>query len=129
MLELIKKLKYNTSIALGLVFYLLTILVHSLILTNIIPLEWINGGRSLSLEAQLPLSIFNLFISLIGMIFLFYAYTHKQRKSTLIISRIFTALWLFGFLQQLLGTPFEKLVISIILLIGLISHLRISLEI
>lgn len=128
MITIIKKLSYTTSITLGIIFYLLTILIHILILINIIPLEWINGGRSLSLQTQLPLSIFNLLISLLGIIFLIYAFFNIGKKTTIFISRIFTALWLFGFLQQLLGTPFEKLVISIILLLGLISHFRVGLE-
>lgn len=128
MITIIKKLSYNTSITLGIIFYLLTILIRILILINIIPLEWINGGRSLSLQTQLPLSISNLLISLLGIIFLIYAFFNIGKKTTIFISRIFTALWLFGFLQQLLGTPFEKLVISIILLLGLISHFRVGLE-
>lgn len=128
MITIIKKLSYTTSITLGIIFYLLTILIRILILINIIPLEWINGGRSLSLQTQLPLSISNLLISLLGIIFLIYAFFNIGKKTTIFISRIFTALWLFGFLQQLLGTPFEKLVISIILLLGLISHFRVGLE-
>ena len=40
----------------------------------------------------------------------------------------FVVLWSFGFIQQLLGTPFEKMVCSLILLLGVISNLRMAIE-
>lgn len=127
MINKLKNLSYNNSILLGFIFYILTILVHILILTSIIPLTWINGGHSVSLDAQFPLSVFNLVISLFGISFLIYAYFYRDKKITLLTSCLLSALWLFGFLQQFLGTPFEQFVISFLLLLGLVSHLRISL--
>ena len=128
MISNLKKLSYNGSIILGIIFYTSTILVHMLIINQIIPLEWINGGHSSSLHNQIPLSMFNLIISLFGLCFLYYAYTHRRNKLTVLISRVLSCLWLFGLIQQLLGTPFEVFVISILLLIGLISHIRIGIE-
>ena len=40
----------------------------------------------------------------------------------------FVVLWSFGFVQQLLGTPFEKLVMSLLLLLGVISNMRMAIE-
>jgi len=115
----------------GIVFYTLTIFLHLLILSGIIPLTWVNGGRSESFVNQLPISIINIFISIIGVVFTLFVSgkaLKKYRRGITTICWLFVVLWSVGFVQQLLGTPFEKMVCSFILLLGVISNLRMAIE-
>lgn len=127
----LRKIKLKTAVLMGICFYVLTFLTQVLIITKVIPLTWINGGRSESLETQLPISIINIFISIIGGAFTIMMGRNMFRKYTkgkTIIAWFFGALWFFGFIQQLLGTLFEKMVMSFVLLLGVISSLRMAIE-
>ncbi|MGI2329323.1 hypothetical protein [Planococcus sp. YIM B11945] len=131
MLEKLRKVKLKTAVLMGLCFYALTILIQVLIMTGMIPLTWVNGGRSESLETQLPLSIVNILISIIGVAFTIMVGRNMFRRyksGITIVAWIFVALWSFGFIQQLLGTPFEKMVMSLLLLLGVISSIRMAIE-
>lgn len=131
MLEKFRKVKLRTAVVMGMCFYALTFLIQLLILTRKIPLAWINGGRSKSLKAQLPISIVNMFISIIGGAFTIMMgknMSHKYNRGRTVLAWFFVALWSFGFIQQLLGTLFEKKVMSFVLLLGVISSLRIAIE-
>ncbi|PSL32976.1 hypothetical protein B0H99_11086 [Planomicrobium soli] len=130
-MEKLRKVKLETAVWMGICFYALTILIQVLILTGIIPLTWVNGGRSESLETQLPISIINILMSIFGGAFTIRVGKNmfqKYKSGTTIIAWFFVALWSFGFIQQLLGTPFEKMVMSLLLLLGVISNLRIAIE-
>lgn len=121
----------KSAVFLGIIFYSLTILLHFLILSGIIPLTWVNGGRSESFATQLPISIINIFISIIGVVFTLFVSRNKLKKyqrGITIVCWLFVVLWSVGFVQQLLGTPFEKMVCSFILLLGVISNLIIAIE-
>ena len=121
----------KTAVFMGIIFYSLTILLHFLILSGIIPLTWVNGGRSESFATQLPISIINIFISIIGVVFTLFVSRNalkKYLKGITIICWLFVVLWSVGFVQQLLGTPFEKMVCSFILLLGVISNLIMAIE-
>lgn len=121
----------KTAVFMGIIFYSLTILLHLLILSEIIPLTWVNGGQSESFATQLPISIINIFISIIGVVFTLFVSRNalkKYRKGITIICWFFVVLWSVGFVQQLLGTPFEKMVCSFILLLGVISNLIMAIE-
>ncbi|MER1999679.1 MAG: hypothetical protein ABS882_07875 [Lysinibacillus sp.] len=115
----------------GIVFYSLTILIHFLILSKTIPFTWVNGGRSESFADQLPITVINIIISSIGLVFTlivgrFKLYIYK--RGITVICWFFVVLWSFGLIQQLFGTPFEKMVCSLVLLIGVISNLRMAIE-
>ncbi|HEY0827273.1 MAG TPA: hypothetical protein VGE40_04205 [Bacilli bacterium] len=131
MLEKLRKINMKTAVFMGICFYSLTILIHVLIISGIIPLTWINGGRSESFAAQLPISIINIIISIIGGVFTLIVggnILYKYKRGITVICWFFVVLWSFGFIQQLLGTPFEKIVCSLILLLGIISNLRMAIE-
>ncbi|WP_438312996.1 hypothetical protein [Sporosarcina sp. FA9] len=131
MLEKLRKINMNAAVFMGICFYTLTILIHVLIIIDIIPFTWVNGGRSESFATQLPISIINTIISIIGGVFTLIVggnILYKYKKGITVICWFFVALWSFGFIQQLLGTPFEKLVCSLILLLGVISNLRMAIE-
>ncbi|MFB5935558.1 hypothetical protein ACE8FZ_20070 [Peribacillus frigoritolerans] len=121
----------KTAVFMGLIFYSLTILIHILIINKSIPFTWVNGGRSESFAEQLPISVINLVISIIGVVFTLIVgriKLYKYKRGITVICWFFVVLWSFGFIQQLFGTPFEKMVCSLVLLIGVISNLRMAIE-
>jgi len=131
MLEKLRKINMRTAVFMGIIFYSLTILIHFLIISKSIPFTWVNGGRSESFAEQLPISIINTVISIIGVVFTLIVGRIKQYKykpGITVICWFFVVLWSFGFVQQLFGTPFEKFVCSLVLLIGVISNLRMAIE-
>lgn len=131
MLEELRRIDMKTTVFMGICFYFLSILIHVLIINGIIPFTWVNGGRSESLANQLPISIINIMIAIIGGAFTVIVYGNigsKYKRSITIICWFFVVLWSIGFIQQLLGTPFEKMVVSLILLLGVISNLRMAIE-
>ena len=131
MLEKLRKINMKTAVFMGICFYSLTILINVLIISGIIPFTWVNGGRSESFATQLPISIANIIISIIGGVFTLIVdgnMLYKYKRGITIICWFFVVLWSFGFILQLLGTPFEKLICSLILLLGVISNLRMAIE-
>lgn len=121
----------KTAVFMGIVFYSLTILIHFLIISKSIPLIWVNGGRSESFAEQLPISVINIVVSIIGVVFTLIVgkiKLYKYKRGITVICWFFVVLWSFGFIQQLFGTPFEKMVCSLVLLIGVISNLRMAIE-
>ncbi|WP_409297694.1 hypothetical protein V1498_06625 [Peribacillus sp. SCS-26] len=121
----------KTAVFMGIIFYSLTILIHFLIISKSIPFTWVNGGRSESFAEQLPISVINLVISIIGVVFTLIVgriKLSKYKRGITVICWFFVVLWSFGFIQQLFGTPFEKMVCSSVLLIGVISNLRMAIE-
>lgn len=121
----------DTAVFMGIVFYSLTLLIHFLIISKSIPFTWVNGGRSESFAEQLPISVINILISIIGVVFTLIVgriKLYKYKRVITVICWFFVVLWSFGFIQQLFGTPFEKIVCSLVLLIGVISNLRMAIE-
>ncbi|MEC2076688.1 hypothetical protein ACUIJN_21020 [Metabacillus halosaccharovorans] len=121
----------KTAVFMGIIFYSLTILIHFLIISKSIPFTWVNGGRSESFAEQLPISVINIVISIIGVVFTLIVgriKLYKYKRGITVICWFFVVLWSFGFIQQLFGTPFEKMVCSLVLLIGVISNLRMAIE-
>jgi hypothetical protein len=131
MLEKLRKIDLKTAVLMGICFYSLTMLLHVLIISGVIPFTWVNGGRSYSYDTQLPISIINIIICIVGGVFTLVVggnTLYKFKKVRTVICWFFVLLWSFGFFQQLLGTPFEKLVCSLLLLLGVISNLRMAIE-
>ena len=121
----------KTAVFMGIIFYSLTILIHFLIISKSIPFTWVNGGRSESFAEQLPITVINIVISIIGVVFTLIVgriKLNKYKRGITVICWFFVVLWSFGFIQQLFGTPFEKMVCSLVLLIGVISNLRMAIE-
>ncbi|QCR31925.1 hypothetical protein [Lysinibacillus sp. SGAir0095] len=121
----------KTAVFMGIIFYFLTIFIHFLIISKSIPYTWVNGGRSESFAEQLPISVINIVISIIGVVFTLIVgriKLYKYKRGITVICWFFVVLWSFGFIQQLFGTPFEKMVCSLVLLIGVISNLRMAIE-
>lgn len=128
MKKTLKKLSYGQAIFLGDMFYLITISVHVLILARIIPLEWISGGIVSSFDQQIQISTVNLLISVLGLAFIRWANHSKESNSVRLFAMVLTIVWAAGLVMQLMGTPFEQFVISWLLLVGFVSHLRLSIK-
>ncbi|MBM7620246.1 putative integral membrane protein [Bacillus tianshenii] len=121
----------KTAVFMGIIFYSLTILIHFLIISKSIPFTWVNGGRSESFAEQLPISVISIVISIIGVVFTLIVgriKLYKYKRGITEICWFLVVLWSFGFIQQLFGTPFEKMVCSLVVLIGVISNLRMAIE-
>jgi hypothetical protein len=113
------------------VFYGLGISVQLLVIAQIIPFTWVNGGRSLSLESQLPLSLFNIVVMSACIVFTVFASGIRPSGHPKLITAVawlLTIYWTIGLAMQFLGTMFEIVVISPTVLIGLISHFRMAIE-
>ncbi|QOR64887.1 hypothetical protein IM538_13620 [Cytobacillus suaedae] len=131
MLEKLRKINMKTAVFMGACFYSLTLLLHVLIISGVIPFTWVNGGRSESFATQLPISIINIIICSIGGVFTIVVRKttpFKYKRGITVICWFFVILWSFGFIQQLLGTPFEKMFCSFLLLVGVISNFRMAIE-
>lgn len=130
-MEKIRKINMKTAVCMGIIFYILTISLHVLIISGFIPYTWVNGGRSESFATQLPLSIIGIIVAIIGGVFTLIVGRNKPytfKRSITVICWFFVCLWSFGFIQQLFGTLFEKMICSLILLLGVISNLRLAIE-
>lgn len=115
---------------LALLFYILSILVHIFVIRRIIPFNWVNGGRSESYENQVQLSLKSIPVLVGGMIFILIGVLAPSVIDSLIYSAlasIFTLFWLLGVIMQILGSKFEKFVMSFVLLLGVVSHLQLAL--
>lgn len=125
-----EKISTDAIIRLGYAYYAIVFLTHVLILLQVIPYQWVNGGRSVSYEAQAQLSFVSLVIALIGLIYIFLTDKIKPMRYHIafrIFTWLLTAYWTLGFFMQLLGTPFERFGMSILVLFGIWVHARIAL--
>lgn len=132
MFDTIRYVSMKTAVILGICFYSFTILIHVLVISGILPYTWVNGGGSDSFATQLQLSIISIIICIIGGLFTFFAAENKAGRfdrGITIICWFLVVLCSVGLMQQLLGTAFEKGVCSFIVLLGIISNLRLAVEI
>ena len=111
------------------------IIVHLLVISNIIPYLWVNGGRTESFEAAQQISANSIIMTVINIIIALIAsqiIPVKLNKFWGIVISVFLIitlpLTLLGVVQQFLGTTFEKCVMSIVTIIGFCSDVRIAFE-
>lgn len=108
-----------------LTFYLISVAVHLLVILKVIPYYWINGGLSESYESQTKISILSMVV-IIGL-GIFCWKLIKTRKSPsnfqMIFLYIITFFWVISLIMQLAGTNFERYFMSLVLLLGIVSHL------
>lgn len=113
----------------------INIIVHLLVISNIIPYLWVNGGRTESFEAAQQISVDSIILTVINIIIALIAsqiIPIKINKFWGIVISAFLILTLpltlVGVAQQFLGTAFEKCVMSIVTIIGFCSDVRIAFE-
>lgn len=126
-MELIEHSNTYISVYIAILMLLLTIIIHGLVIFKKIPYTWINGGRSKSYEAQRKQSIVGI-ISLIIVIpiLLVAGNIITVNFPSIVFSIINILLWIMvvslvaNTIMQLMGTKFERYVMSIIAFILLI---------
>lgn len=108
-------------------YYAATIFVHVLIITKVVPYNWVNGGLSENYEAQAIQSIVS--IVLLSLMFVFAlnvlrtistAQTWKRR-----LFYALTAFTVLSLVMQLMGTNFERFVLAPVVLAGLLLHFQV----
>lgn len=133
MLNLIKNINIEVAGYLSVAIVLLTIICHSLVILQVIPYTWINGGRSVSYELQKKQSMLGIIVLLMTIPFLLIASNIVTISiGSLGASIINIMLWtsvillIISVVMQLLGTTFERYVMSILVFILLVCVFRIA---
>ena len=108
-------------------YYVATIFVHVLVITKVVPYNWVNGGLSENYEAQVTQSIVS--IAILSAMFLFALNILRTISITQTWKRrLFYALSAFTVLSlvmQLMGTNFERFVLAPIVFVWLLLHLQV----
>lgn len=114
----------NSARVLLVIFYSAAILTHVLVIAKLIPYSLVSGGMAASYNAQAVQSAVSIVV--IGLFFLF---TWKLSNPSRVPKNwqkrllwLLTASWVVGFIMQVLGTSFERYVLSIVLLVGIVGH-------
>jgi len=108
-------------------FYGAGVLVHLLVVAQVIPYSWVNGGLSPSYEAQaIQSGVSIVVLGVLGMVVWGISKRTQLRTWQKRLLYALVAFWILGFVMQLLGTPFERYVMSVALFVGVISHVRLA---
>ena len=119
-----KNIKINLLLG---VFYAAGVLVQLLVITKVIPYNWVNGGMTKSYKSQAAQSVVSILV-IVGL----YLYCRKLFVSKTALKKghfrsiyVITFLWCAGFIMQLLGTTFERYIMSVVLLFGVAAHIML----
>lgn len=135
MLEQIRKIDLRKTGIFSAVIGGINIAVHVLVIANIIPYLWVNGGRSESFAVAQQISIVSIVITIVYMLIILIAsrvIPIRFNKFWGIVLSVFLIITLplsfLGIIQQLLGTTFEKCVMTTVAIIWFCTHFRIAFE-
>ena len=135
MLDKIRKINIKKAGVCSATIGVINIIVHILIITQIMPYTWVNGGRSVSFELARQTSLSTIYITIFNIIIALIAskiIPLKMNKFWPIFLTVFLVvtlpLGLMGIVQQFLGTMFEESCMSIVAIIGFLSDARIAVE-
>ena len=113
----------------------INIILHILVIANIIPYLWVNGGRSESYAKAQQISMSSIIMTIINIGIALIASRIIQVKLNKFWGIMLSAflivtlpLSFVGVIQQFLGTPFEKCFTSVITIIGFLADTRIAFE-
>jgi hypothetical protein len=114
---------------------IVTIIVHLSVIFGLMPYTWINGGRSATYEIARQTSINSIPYFVIGLpIILIACEIIRVRWNSIVKKTFFILLWIvvaytcLGLIMQLLGTPFEKSVMSVVCAVSIIMGIRLAIE-
>ena len=129
---LIKKLNLKAAGCINIAALATTIVVHCLVIFKVLPFTWLNGGRSATFESGMQTSIISIgILFLMILINLFACEVIRVNKFAAVLKMLLWVLLIysiFALAQQLLGTPFEKFVMSILCLVNVLMYLRMAVE-
>lgn len=135
MLEWIRKFDLKKAGIVNVSAGLLNILVHIFVILNILPYQWVNGGRTESLEAACQISVNSIIACVVGILITLIASRIIPIKlnrylgiALTVVLVVLLPLSFIGVVQQLLGTLFEKCVMSIVAAVGFCTAVRIAFE-
>ncbi len=114
---------------------ILTVIVHLLVIFGMIPYTWTNGGRSATYETarQISLNSIPYFVVLTGIVLVSSGFV-KVKWNSVTKTIISILLWInvaytfLGLIFQFLGTPFEKVVMSLVCITCIIMGIRLAIE-
>ena len=135
MLEWIRKFDLKKAGIVNVSAGLLNILVHIFVILNILPYQWVNGGRTESLEAACQISVNSIIACVVCILITLIASSIIPIKlnryvgiALTVVLVVLLPLSFIGVIQQLLGTLFEKCVMSIVAAVGFCTAVRIAFE-
>lgn len=130
----IRKISLKTAGSINIAAIIMAAIVHLLVILQVMPYTWINGGRSVSMEVQQQVSMTSIFIlAVMALINLWIIKTVRWNQVVYILHAI--CLWLLfiysviGAIMQLFGTPFEKICMSVLCVVNAIMYFRLAVEI
>ncbi len=129
---MIKRIGLKTAGMASVIIAVITIIIHLLVILQIMPYTWINGGRSASFEAASQASLVSIAILLIFSFIYLWAgqiirITKFKRLLTVILWLMFAYACL-GIVMQFLGTPFEKAVTGVLCILNALATFRLAIE-
>lgn len=109
------------------IFYTSALIIQILVILKAIPFSWVNGGISKDYEAQVMQSLISIVVIAVIFNFVIKALNMHGVVSGLRFKALYgiTVFWTLGFIMQLAGTFFERYVLSIVLLLGVLSHIKL----
>lgn len=135
MLEWIRKFDLRRAGVCSVAVGGINIILHILVIANIIPYSWVNGGRSESYAKAQQISMSSIIMTIINIGIALIASRIIQVKLNKFWGIMLSAflivtlpLSFVGVIQQFLGTPFEKYFTSVITIIGFLADTRIAFE-
>ncbi len=135
MLEWIRKFDLRKAGMCAAAIGAVNIIVHILVIANVIPHLWVNGGRIASFTVARQNSISSIVMTIANILIALMASRiipvklNKFWGIALSVFLIITLpLTLVGVVQQFLGTTFEKCVMGIVTIIGFCADTRIAFE-
>jgi hypothetical protein len=129
-MNLIRKLSLKTAGYVNIIAIIITVITHLLIIFQVIPFTYLNGGRSLTIAGARQTSIISIFILALMIVVNIWALKRLKKYIPLlkIMLWVLFAYSIFGTVQQLLGTTFEKFCMSILCMINVIMYFRLAIE-
>lgn len=114
---------------------LFNIMVHMFVIFQIIPYTWVNGRRTASQVAAQEISVSSIIMTVINILIALVATQIIPIKLNRIVGITLSAFLILtlpfsfiGIIQQFLGTMFEKIVMSVVTIIGFCFDTRIAFE-
>jgi hypothetical protein len=127
-----KQLSMKQAGIIAIVVSVLMILLHALVIAKLIPFQWINGGLIATYEASLSNSITGIGLMLLFIFIYLMAggWILKGKFPKLVRTLLWGmfGFWLLSVILQLLGTPFEKAVLTILCLVNVFTTYQLIKE-
>ena len=132
---MIKKIGLRKAGLISITMNMITIIVHLLVIFRLMPYTWINGGRSATYEIarqtsikSIPFFILAIFIALLASGIISVKWNSVVKRGFSILLWLLVAYTCMGLIMQLLGTPFEKIVMSLVCVVTIIAGIRLAIE-